>query len=161
MGGITQVRESHRDTRGLPLLETFFQDVQYATRTLRKNIAFTAVAVLTLAVGIGVNTAIFTTYNAVLLRPIQAREPSHLVQISRATGDEFFSYPDYAYYRDNSRTLSGLIAMTFKTFSMSNVAAPIQVRHGAIADAVGFQVPQQLSGSAEEALPGGGFRQLF
>src|SRR5260370_35350974 len=87
-------------------------------RMLRKNRGFTTVAILTLGLGIGVNTAIFTAFDALVLRPRQVKDPDRLASVSRTTPDERhggFSYPDYVYYRDHNKSFSDLALFAFGT----------------------------------------------
>jgi hypothetical protein len=81
LGGLEQVKEACRDARGTQLLEDLGQDLRYGLRVLRKIPVFTAVAVLSLALGIGANTAIFTLVDSLVLRSLPVREPERLVRL--------------------------------------------------------------------------------
>jgi macrolide transport system ATP-binding/permease protein len=113
LGGIEQTKEIYRDRRGVPALETLLKDVRYALRIIVKNPGFAAAAVATLALGISVNTIMFTAIDAVALRPLAVKEANRVVRVFRWVRDGYggglFSYPEYAYYRDRNTVFSGLV----------------------------------------------------
>ena len=134
-GGIEQTKENCRDTRGLNWVQDFAQDVRFAFRMFRKNFAFTAIAVLTLAIGIGANTTIFTQVNAVLLRLLPVKDPGQLVLFTWDSSKKWppnfgqtgadtkysFSYPQFAEMREQNQVLSSMFAFVPLGFSDENV----------------------------------------
>ena len=94
------------------LFDSIRQDCRHAVRILLQNPSFAAIAVLSLALGIGANTAIFTLIDAVLLRSLPVAEPEQLVSLALDPDSPFafFSYPDYEYFRDHNRSFSGVVA---------------------------------------------------
>src|SRR5262249_59766501 len=85
-GGVEQAKEAYRDLSRFRLVEELWQDVRFSARLLLKQPSFLAVAVLTLALGIGANTAIFTVVNGVLVRSLPYRDPSQLVVLWAGLG---------------------------------------------------------------------------
>jgi predicted permease len=113
LGGVEQVKEQVRDVRAGAWLDSLLQDVRYGARTLRKNPGFTLIVVLTLALGIGANTAIFSLIDAILLKTLSVSHPESLVVLASYSkhgrvGD--FGYPDYLILRDGNRAFSGVLA---------------------------------------------------
>src|ERR1035437_3227272 len=125
LGGAEQVKEQCRDARGTRWLEDGLQDARYAVRTLRKQPGFAAVVLLTLALGTGATTVVFTVVNGVLLKPLPYPAPDRLVALSEQTdkatqyGNRWaFAYPNFLDCRRESRTL----AMAAWRFSVGTVS---------------------------------------
>lgn len=111
LGGLQQTKESYRDVRSFAAVESLLQDLRVALRTLRKSPAFTAVAILTLALGIGGNTAIFSVFYGVLLRPLPYPQPEQVVQLHEINSEgnrPNFSDPNFEDVRDQNRSLQAM-----------------------------------------------------
>jgi predicted permease len=127
LGGIEQTKENYRDRRGLPLLETLFQDLRFATRMLLKNPGFTAIAVLTLVLGIAATTAIFSVVYGVLLRPLPYPKPDQIVQLWEvsAKGRRMnFPEPNFSDIRSASQTLEALAECNAGPFTITGGTEP-------------------------------------
>src|SRR5215467_13286525 len=134
LGGVELTKEECRDARGVNFFETVLQDLRYGVRTLSKNTGFTAVAVLTLALGIGVNTAVFTVVNGVLLRPMPFPEPDRLVLVSLTPhGGPFDWEPgvadsDYLAFREQDQAFERITTFTYRaTANLTGAGDPVQI----------------------------------
>jgi putative ABC transport system permease protein len=124
-GGIEAVKEAFRDQRGFPPLETLWQDIRYGARMLRKNPGFTAVAVLTLALGIGATTALFTVAYGVLLKPLPLPQSERLVNVfEKGPGSKISKTPVSAQnYLDWKARCKSFTALTCFEYSPVNIGA--------------------------------------
>ena len=133
LGGKQQVKEQVREVSAGYHLETFWQDLRFALRMLRKNPGFAAVAILTLALGIGVNTALFTVFNAVAFRQLPVKEPDQIVKLYRkemessdrevSGSSNMLSYSEYSTYRDRATAFSGLTAYADVSLTLGGAEA--------------------------------------
>ena len=112
-GGIEQAKERCRDTRGLNMLDSLWQDVRYASRMLRRQPGFTAAAVITLALGIGANTAVFSLADGILFAPLPYAAPEQLVSVEA-------TYPNgaFAALRDEVHSLEVAAYAEGKDFTL-------------------------------------------
>jgi len=134
-GGVEQVKEEYREQRGLPMLETLAQDLRYGLRQLRRSPGFTIVAILTLALGIGANTAIFSVVYAVLLKPLPFRSPGQLVRVFEANDRagipaDGCSYREFQEWQRQNHVFSGMAAVAAHELNLTGRGEPSVVRVG-------------------------------
>jgi putative ABC transport system permease protein len=131
-GGYEQIKEECRDARGVSFLETLTRDVCYGLRVLCKNLGFSAVAILTLALGIGANTALFSVIDSVLLRSLPYQDPAGLVTIwdktsQFANAHDTVSPPDFLDWSSRSDAFSGMAAIADERDNLTGIGDPQEV----------------------------------
>ena len=133
LGGIVQTKEKCRDARGVNWIQNFVQDLHFGLRMLRKNPGFTSVAVLTLALGIGANTAVFSAIDTLLLQPLPYVHPEQLMLVSESVptmggGDDMgVAAGEYLDYRDRNRSFAQTAAYQDDGFNLTGSGAPLRV----------------------------------
>ena len=132
-GGLDQVKEECRDARGVTFIETTLQDVRYGLRKLARSRGFTAVAVVTLALGIGANTLIFSVVNAAILHPLPFRDAARLVTQWATSptigysGPGAFTDRDYMEWRDQNRVFSEIAAFRGQPTNLTGAGEPLRL----------------------------------
>src|SRR5215510_3078247 len=133
MGGVEQRKEECRDTRRVRLIEDLAQDLRYGLRTLRKSPGFTAVAVLSLALGIGANTAIFSVVNVLLFKPLPYPGSERLMQLYKFNNasrreSPMWEYPKFEMLRDQNRSFDLVAAFTDRSATITGDEEPERVK---------------------------------
>jgi putative ABC transport system permease protein len=177
LGGIEAAKELYRERRGLPLLETFLQDLRYAARSLRKSPGFALIALVTLALGIGANTAVFSMVNALLLHPYDFHDLERLVRVWEDRGvDEGFDArrmapADADELRNTTQIFEGLATYRYEELSLNTDGGMQPVRAAgvstnffdvlAVTPAIGrtFTAAEQQPGAGQVAIVSYGFWQ--
>jgi putative ABC transport system permease protein len=133
-GNPTKAKETNREMWTFAFLETLWQDIRYGLRQLRHNPGFTAVAIITLALGIGANTAIFSVENGVLLAPLPYAQPDRLVVIwereVRRQADAWDSYPNFRDWRRDARSFQRMVAWIGRGYDLTSPGVPEYIDGG-------------------------------
>ena len=136
-GGVEKFKEECRDVRGAPLAESLLQDVRYGARILFRNPGFTLVAVLTLGLGIGANTAIFSVIYGVLMRPLPYKDGNQLVIVQQQAPlahvlNVPFSVKEVQDYREENQTLDAVVEHHSMSFTLLGGQEPQRVQTGVV-----------------------------
>jgi predicted permease len=130
-GNVALVESVTREQWGWLWLEEFLQDLRFGARTLRQSLGFTLVAILTLALGIGANTSLFSVVNGVLLNPLPYPHPNQLVTLHESKPNfksGSISYPNFRDWQKDNRTFSAMAITRGYAFSLTGLGEPEQVR---------------------------------
>lgn len=123
-GGVEAIKQECRESRRIHFFEVLFQDLSYGARMLKQNPGFSLVAILTLALGIGANTAIFSVVNGVLLNPLPYPHPEQLVMVHKSGANFKYgavSYPNFRDWQKDNHVFSGLAAVRSWDFSLTGM----------------------------------------
>jgi putative ABC transport system permease protein len=136
-GGVDRVKEEYRDSWGGRALETLLQDVRYGVRNLRRNPGYAAAVLVTLALGIGANTAVFSVVNAVLMKPLPYKRGEQLVVLHQPERvaqfeDIGFAVQDVKDYREQTSTLDSVVEYHSMVFTLFGGAEPKRVQTGVV-----------------------------
>jgi predicted permease len=129
--GTLRLRDEARDAWGWTWIDRLAQDLRYAARMLRKAPGFSATAILMLAIGIGVNVAAFGFFNLMFLRALPVRDPDTILRFQRRSAEGYATevpYPAMTFYRDQSRTLSAMLAVNFARLALDGEPKPLSVQ---------------------------------
>ncbi|WP_321477244.1 ABC transporter permease [uncultured Paludibaculum sp.] len=163
LGGFAQIQEECRDTRRTNWLETIWSDICYALRVLRRAPGFTAIVVVTLALAIGANSAIFSVVQGVLLRPLPFANADRLVRIyyNSETQPKFPLNPnDFADFRARNRTFESMAAMTRNDRQLAGAGDPVKLKAFAVTagyfQMLGLRPAMGREFTSNDELPGRG-----
>ena len=163
LDGIEQTKEKCRDTRKVNWIQDFIQDLHFGLRMLCKSPVFTAVAILTLALGIGANTAMFSVVQGVLLAPLPYSDPDRLVVIWESNPQfkqvVWSSYPNFRDWRRSARSFQQMAAVRWLHYDLTNPGAPEHILAAEVSssffDTLGVELPLGRSFSPQEDQRGG------
>lgn len=139
-GNMLRLREQAREAWGWTWLDRLVQDLRYGARILARSPGFTAMTVLVLAIGIGVNVSAFSLFDMIALKPLPVRDPASLVRLERRSPTAYTSemaYPSFVFYRDHAKTLSATIAVLG--------VPPMQIDDDAAPTSISFVTPNYFT----------------
>ncbi len=168
LGGVAQIQEECRDMRRTNHLEDFLHDLRYAVRTLGRSPGFAAVIILTMALSIGANSAIFSVIDGVLLKPLPYVQPNRLVRFF-LTNAEYPKFPinpfDFRDYRTRSRSFESLAAYTRNDLQLSGTGEPVRLAGFSITAGffrvLGLYPAMGREFSTRDELPGNGHQVIL